>query len=196
MANFELVAGNAVERRIAGIVAPAVEHMGFELVRVRLMGGGTTRLQVMADRPGGGIDVSDCARISNTLSALLDVEDPVAGEYTLEVSSPGIDRPLTRLRDFDTWAGYGARIETTELIDGQRRFKGILRGVDGNEILFEIPQGTIGLDFKLVARARLRQGDDGMQRVLKAGEPTRMHPADGTDRYRDGGNAGYRKKVK
>lgn len=196
MANFELVAGNAAERHIAGIVAPAVEHMGFELVRVRLMGGSTTRLQVMADRPGGGIDVSDCARISNILSALLDVEDPVAGEYTLEVSSPGIDRPLTRLRDFDTWAGYGARIETTELIDGQRRFKGILRGVDGNEILFEIPQGTIGLDFKLVARARLRQGDDSIRRVLKTGKSDPRASCGRADRYRDGENAGDRKKVK
>ena len=196
MADFELVAINAAERRIAEIVAPAVEHMGFELVRIRLMSGGTTRLQVMADRPNGGIDVNDCVRISNALSTLLDVEDPVVGEYTLEVSSPGIDRPLTRLRDFDTWAGYDAKIETTELIDGQRRFRGVLRGVQGNEILFEIRQGTIGLDFNLVARASLRQGDDSIRKALKPGETGLRASRGRSGEIQDGGNADDRKKEK
>jgi ribosome maturation factor RimP len=82
----------------------------------------------MADRPDGGIEVDDCAEISTAVSAVLDVEDPIEDAYTLEVSSPGIDRPLTRLKDFDTWEGYEAKLETTELIDGRRRFKGLLAG--------------------------------------------------------------------
>ena len=186
MANFELVAGNAVERRIARIVAPAVEHMGFELVRVRLMSGGATRLQVMADRPTGGIDVDDCAAISNALSALLDVEDPIEGDYTLEVSSPGIDRPLTRMKDFETWAGHGAMIETVEAIDGQRRFKGTLRGVEDDEILFEIPEGTIGVGFKMVARARLRMSNEDIQGASRSrkAKPGQVAASDAEHRNR------------
>ena len=97
----DLIAKAAIDRRLAGIVAPVIEGMGFELVRLRLMGGRRALLQIMAERPEGGIEVEDCARISRAVSALLDVEDPISGEYTLEVSSPGIDRPLTRLKDFE-----------------------------------------------------------------------------------------------
>ena len=90
---------------MADIITPVIEDMGFELVRVRLMGGETKTLQIMADKPDGGIEVDDCARISTAVSATLDVEDPIEDAYTLEVSSPGIDRPLTRLKDFDAWEG-------------------------------------------------------------------------------------------
>ncbi|MFN7595981.1 MAG: ribosome maturation factor RimP, partial [Cereibacter sp.] len=120
----DLVAKTAIDRRLAGIVQPVIEGLGFELVRIRLMGGRTPTLQIMADRPEGGIVVDDCARISTAVSAVLDVEDPIEENYVLEVSSPGIDRPLTRLKDFDVWADYEARVETGELIDGRRRFKG------------------------------------------------------------------------
>ena len=116
----DLIAKAAIDRRLAGIVAPVVEGMGFELVRLRLMGGRRALLQIMAERPDGGIEVDDCARISRAVSAVLDVEDPISGEYVLEVSSPGIDRPLTRLKDFETWAGYEAKLETDEPIDGRR----------------------------------------------------------------------------
>ena len=122
----DLIAKTAIDRRLAEIVSPVIEGMGFELVRIRLMGGRTPTLQIMADRPDGGIEVDDCARISTAVSAVLDVEDPIEENYVLEVSSPGIDRPLTRLKDFDAWADYEARIETNELIDGRRRFKGLL----------------------------------------------------------------------
>jgi ribosome maturation factor RimP len=108
----DLVAKAAIDRRIASIVRPVVEGMGFELVRVRLMGGQKKTLQIMAERPTGGIEVAECAKISTAVSAALDVEDPLADAYTLEVSSPGIDRPLTRLKDFDAWEGYEARVET------------------------------------------------------------------------------------
>jgi ribosome maturation factor RimP len=153
------IAKTAIDRRLATIVTPAIEGLGFELVRIRLMSGKSKTLQIMADRPEGGIDVEDCARISTALSAVLDVEDPIEDNYTLEVSSPGIDRPLTRLKDFDVWAGWEARLETTELIDGRRRFKGVLAGVEGDEVLVSIEdQGapvTIGLRFDWLSDAKL-----------------------------------------
>ena len=151
----DLIAKAAIDRRLAAIVTPTIEGLGFELVRLRLMGGRRAVLQIMAERPEGGIEVDDCARISRAVSAVLDVEDPIAGEYVLEVSSPGIDRPLTRLKDFETWAGYEAKLETDELIDGRRRFKGVLQGVEDGEVLIEIPEGTIGLAFDMLADAKL-----------------------------------------
>ena len=118
----DLIAKAAIERRMAEIITPVIEDLGYELVRVRLMSGKTHTLQIMAERPEGGIEVDDCGKISTAVSAVLDVEDPITDAYTLEVSSPGIDRPLTRLKDFDVWEGFEARLETTELIDGRRRF--------------------------------------------------------------------------
>jgi len=109
----------------------------------------------MAERPEGGIEIEDCAKISRAVSAVLDVEDPIAGEYVLEVSSPGIDRPLTRLKDFERAAGHEAKVETVEAIDGRRRFKGVLEGVEDDEVLLAIPEGTIGLAFELIGDAKL-----------------------------------------
>jgi ribosome maturation factor RimP len=151
----DLVAKAAIDRRLAGIVAPTVEGLGFELVRVRLMGGRRPLLQIMAERPEGGIEVEDCAKISRAVSAVLDVEDPIASEYTLEVSSPGIDRPLTRLKEFERWEGYEAKLETSEPIDGRRRFRGVLEGVQDGEVLLAIPEATIGLEFGMISDAKL-----------------------------------------
>lgn len=163
----ELIAKAAMDRRLADIVGPVIEGMGFELVRLRLMGGQTKTLQIMAERPDGGIEVDDCAEISTAVSAVLDVEDPIDENYTLEVSSPGIDRPLTRLKDFDTWSGYEAKIETTELIDGRRRFKGILAGTDGEDVLIEIEEGTIGLNFDWLSDAKLVMTDELIREMLR-----------------------------
>ncbi len=163
----ELVAKAAIDRRIAEIIQPVIEGMGFELVRVRLMGGEYKTLQIMVQRPDGGIDVDECAQISTAVSAVLDVEDPIADNYTLEVSSPGIDRPLTRLKDFDDWQGYEAKIETTEMIDGQRRFKGELAGVEGDEVLINIPQGTVGLKFDWLSDAKLVLTDELIKEMLR-----------------------------
>ncbi len=147
----DLIAKAALDRRIAEIVGPVIEDLGFELVRVRLMTGKESTLQIMAQKPDGTIEVDDCGEISTAVSAVLDVEDPIVEAYTLEVSSPGIDRPLTRLKDFDQWAGYVAKIETTELIDGRRRFKGTLAGTEGDEVLITLDDQaeeiTIGLKF-------------------------------------------------
>lgn len=164
----ELIAKTSMDVRLADIVTPVIEDMGFELVRLRLMSGKTPILQIMAEKPQGGIEVDDCAQISTAVSAILDVEDPIVEEYTLEVSSPGIDRPLTRLKDFDAWNGYVAKIETTEMIDGQRRFKGTLAGTEGDEVLLEIEQGTIGLKFEWLADAKLVLTDELIRDVLRA----------------------------
>jgi ribosome maturation factor RimP len=163
----DLIAKTAIDRRLADIVSPVIEGMGFELVRIRLMGGKTRILQIMADKPDGGIDVDDCGQISTAVSLVLDVEDPVEDNYVLEVSSPGIDRPLTRLKDFDIWAGWEARIETTELIDGRRRFKGTLAGIEDDEVLVNVEEGTIGLKFEWLSDAKLLLTDELIAEMLR-----------------------------
>ncbi|AOZ68173.1 ribosome maturation factor RimP [Rhodobacter xanthinilyticus] len=167
----DLIAKTAIDRRLAEIVGPTIEGLGFELVRIRLQGGRHPLLQIMADRPEGGIDVDDCAAISTAVSAVLDVEDPIEDNYTLEVSSPGIDRPLTRLKDFDAWEGYEVKIETTEQIDGRRRFKGLLRGTEGDEVLLEIEDHgetiTIGLNFDWLSDAKLVLTDELIAEMLR-----------------------------
>jgi len=113
----------SLDKHIEAMIAPSVEELGFEIVRVQVTGSQHPRLQIMAERADGtGIDVEDCATISRTVSATLDVEDPFKGEFTLEVSSPGIDRPLTRLKDFQTWAGFDAK---SEMETGRRRVQAL-----------------------------------------------------------------------
>lgn len=163
----ELIARAAMDRRITEIITPTVEDLGFEVVRVRLMTGKESILQIMVQKPDGTIEVDECATVSTAVSALLDVEDPIVDVYTLEVSSPGIDRPLTRLKDFDQWEGFEAKIETEELIDGRRRFKGMLRGTEGDEVLIEIEEGTIGLKFEWLTDAKLVLTDELIRDVLK-----------------------------
>jgi len=163
----DLIAKAAIDRRMAEIITPVLEDMGYELVRVRLMSGKATTLQIMADKPNGGIEVDDCAAISNAVSATLDVEDPILDAYTLEVSSPGIDRPLTRLKDFETYEGYEAKLETAELQGGQRRFKGVLAGIDGEDVLINIEEGTIGLQFDWLSEAKLVLTDDLIKEMLR-----------------------------
>ena len=167
----DLVAKTSIDQRLAAIIRPAIEGMGYELVRLRLMGGNTPTLQIMAEKPDGGIEVDDLAEITTAVGAVLDVEDPITDNYTLEVSSPGIDRPLTRLKDFATWNGSVAKIETEELIDGRKRFKGVLQGTEGDEVLIEIEdQGepvTIGLTFDLLADAKLVLTDELITETLR-----------------------------
>ena len=163
----DLIAKAAIYRRIAEIITTVIEDMGFEVVRVRLMTGKESTLQIMVQRSDGTIEVDQCAQISTAVSALLDVEDPIVDVYTLEVSSPGIDRPLTRLKDFDQWKGFEAKIETEELIDGRRRFKGELAGIYGDEVLIDIDEGTIGLKFAWLSDAKLVLTDDLIRDVLR-----------------------------
>lgn len=163
----DLIAKAAIDRRMAEIITPVIEDMGYELVRVRLMSGKNTILQIMADKPEGGIEVDDCAKISTAVGATLDVEDPIVDEYALEVSSPGIDRPLTRLKDFANFEGYEAKIETTELIDGRRRFKGQLAGTEGEDVLINVEEGTIGLRFDWLSDAKLVLTDELIAEMLR-----------------------------
>ena len=167
----DLIAKTAMDRRLADIVQPVIEGLGFELVRIRLMGGTTRTLQIMADKPEGGIEVDHCGDISTAVSAVLDVEDPIEENFILEVSSPGIDRPLTRLKDFEMWKGWEARIETTELIDGRRRFKGTLGGVEGDEVLIALDEGkepiVIGLQFDWLSDAKLILTDELISEMLR-----------------------------
>jgi len=120
-----------LERRIAEMIGPSLEGMGYELVRVLMQGRQRPVLQVMAERKDGrAMTVEDCADISRQISAVLDVDDPIEGAYSLEVSSPGIDRPLTRPKDYETYAGFEAKLETSEPLDGRKRFRGKLLGLD------------------------------------------------------------------
>ncbi|WP_201455770.1 ribosome maturation factor RimP [Tropicimonas marinistellae] len=166
----DLIAKTNMDQRLAEILSPVIEGMGYELVRIRLMSGKTKTLQIMAEKPDGGIEVDDCAEISTAVSAVMDVEDPIEDNYTLEVSSPGIDRPLTRLKDFETWEGYEAKLETHELIDGRRRFKGELKGVEDGEVLIEIDHEggpvLIGLQFEWLSDAKLVLTDDLIREML------------------------------
>jgi ribosome maturation factor RimP len=143
-------------RRIEEIVAPTIVGMGYELVRVAMSRGGGT-LQIMIEPAGGGpMDVEACATLSRALSAVLDVEDPIASAYTLEVSSPGIDRPLTREKDYARWAGHLARFETTEPIEGRRRFKGTLLGLENGMVRLKLEDGQeTQVPLALVSRAKL-----------------------------------------
>ncbi len=163
----DLIAKAAIDRKLAEIVQPVIEGLGYELVRIRMMGGKTKSLQIMAERPEGGIEVDDCAKISTAVSAILDVEDPFEDPYALEVSSPGIDRPLTRFKDFDMWNGYEAKIETEELVDGRRRFKGVLAGTNDDEVMITIEEGTIGLKFDWLSDAKLVLTDELITEMLR-----------------------------
>jgi len=164
----DIIIGEAAEAaRIRALISPTAEDMGFEIVRVRLLGGENGRiLQIMAERPNGTMNIEGCAELSRALSALLDVEDPIDASYDLEVSSPGIDRPLTRPKDFENYAGFDAKLELQSPIDGRRRFKGKLEGVDGGEVLMRVqlegksePE-VIGLAWHLLAEAKLILTDE------------------------------------
>ena len=152
--------GHVMEERLANIVSPPVEGLGFELVRVKVLGGTRPTIQVMAERPDRTMSVADCARLSRELSAILDVEDPMSGEYFLEVSSPGIDRPLTRLKDFEDFKGFEVKVETKTQIENQRRFRGILKGVKDENIKLETKTGEIELGFEEIEKAKLVLNDE------------------------------------
>lgn len=150
-----------VKDRVAALIEGPLEGLGYELVRVQLSGGDRPVLQIMAERSdGAAMTVEDCADISRSVSALLDAEDPIAGAYTLEVSSPGIDRPLTRPRDFERFAGFEARIETHESVAGRRRFKGRLLGLEDGVVSLAVDADTVRLPIDAIAKARLVLTDE------------------------------------
>jgi ribosome maturation factor RimP len=157
-------------RRIEDIVAPTVAGMGYELVRVAMSRGGT--LQIMIEPADGRpMDVEDCATLSRALSAVLDVEDPIPGSYTLEVSSPGIDRPLTRPKDYVRWSGHVARLETAEPIDGRRRFKGTLLGLSDDLVKLRLDDGKeAAVPLASITKAKLELTDALIEEYRRAQE--------------------------
>ena len=156
-----------MDKQLAELLNPILEDLGFEMVRIRLSSGDPSTLQIMADRLNGQIGVDDLANINTSIGTILDVEDPITENYTLEISSPGIDRPLTRKKDFDSYQGFEAKLETTELIDGRRRFKGILAGISDDEVLINLEEGTVGLKFNWLSDARLVLSDDLIKQMLR-----------------------------
>jgi len=148
-------------RRVEKMIEPALADMGFELVRVQMFGSKRPTLQIMAERADGSpMTVDHCADISHAVSAVLEVEDPIRDAYTLEVSSPGIDRPLVRPRDFERHTGYEAKIETHRLIDGRRRFQGRILGVADGVVRLAAKDGEIELPFNDVQQAKLVMTDE------------------------------------
>ena len=147
--------------RIEKIIEQTVNNLGFDIVRVLLSGDHNPRLQIMAEPlVGRAMNVDDCAAISRAVSALLDVEDPVSSSYTLEVSSPGLDRPLVRLQHFERFAGYEARIETAMAIDGRKRFRGRLGGIEGDNVLLQVDKSEWVFPFPDIQKAKLLVTDE------------------------------------
>lgn len=158
--------------QIATMVEPVLADLGFRLVRVVVSGRNGSTVQIMAERPDGTITVEECAEISRRLSPVLDVHDPIRGPYTLEVSSPGIDRPLVRPSDFEAWAGHEAKIELKEPISGRRRFRGTLEGRQGDEVRIEVDleqlgRQVLGLPIGLIGEARLVLTDELVREALR-----------------------------
>jgi ribosome maturation factor RimP len=162
--------GKAAE--VERLIAPALEAMGYDIVRVQLSGGDRLRLQIMAERSSDGrMNVDDCAEVSRAVAAILDVEDPIDSAYTLEVSSPGIDRPLTRLADFDRFAGFEVRLETALPVHGRRRFRGRLLGTRGADIVMVCEEGELTLPFADMQKAKLVLTDELIAASRQADEP-------------------------
>jgi ribosome maturation factor RimP len=134
MTEKRLITETGVAARVAACVEPSLEGIGLRLVRVRVTGENGCTVQVMAERPDGSMTIDDCELASRTLSPLLDVEDPIGREYHLELSSPGIDRPLVRAEDFSRWAGHEAKLELERPQDGRKRFRGIIEGVEDGAV--------------------------------------------------------------
>ncbi|MDP8916346.1 MAG: ribosome maturation factor RimP [Pseudomonadota bacterium] len=161
-------AKTAEDRRLLELLEPVAEAAGYEIVRLRLTGGATRRLQIMAEDPAtGDFTVDQCATLSRQISQVLDAADPIAGEYVLEVSSPGVDRPLTRLKDFETYAGLQARVELDRLVENRKRFKGELAGIEDENIAINLEgesEETALVPFAWVAEAKLVLNDELMKR--------------------------------
>ncbi|PZU10559.1 MAG: ribosome maturation factor RimP [Sphingobium sp.] len=164
---------------LTALIEPEVKALGFELVRIKLFGSGDDHtLQIMAENPKTKqLVIEDCAAISRRLSDVLDEADPIEEAYRLEVSSPGIDRPLTRLHDYREWAGHEAKVAATELVDGRKSFRGVLNGIDGEDILFtDVKAGDVRIPFTLVHDAKLVLTD----RLISATMPL---SSDGADEF-------------
>jgi ribosome maturation factor RimP len=157
----------AEDLNLLELLDPVAEAAGYAIVRLRLMGGEhARRLQIMAERPDGDMNVEDCARLSRAISEVMDAADPISGEYVLEVSSPGVDRPLTRLADFVIYEGHEARLELDRLAEGRKRFKGVVAGVEGDCVAIDLEgeAETALIPFAWITEAKLVLTDRLMKR--------------------------------
>jgi ribosome maturation factor RimP len=175
------------DRQLLELIDPVAEAAGYNVVRLRLMGGERRRLQVMAERPEDGeMGIDDCTRLSRAISEVLDAADVVNGDYVLEVSSPGIDRPLTRLQDFEAYAGLEAKLELDRMAEGRKRFRGVLAGVDGDNVQIDLEgeEHTALIPFAWITDAKLVMTDELMKRGAEArqrrieDEQQSQHPED------------------
>jgi ribosome maturation factor RimP len=185
--DHRIVVEHGVAARVAAIIEPAIVDLGYRLVRVRVTGQNGCTVQIMAERPDGTMNVEGCEAVSQAVSPALDVDDPIQAAYHLEVSSPGIDRPLVRAGDFERWAGHLAKIDTDTIVAGRKRFRGILRGIDGPNALLarddakSEEERDVAIPMALIADARLVLTDALVTESLrrgKAGLPPEMPTVD------------------
>ena len=179
-----IISETGIEARIAHIVEPVIEGLGYRLVRVKLSAMNGATLQIMAEKPDGSMTVEDCEVLSRDVSPALDVEDPIDRAYHLEISSPGIDRPLVRRSDFERWAGHEAKIELARMLNGRKRFRGHLAGVEDDDVLVEIKRDggepeRVALPLADLAEARLVLTDE----LIRASLTRQKHP--GTETAED-----------
>ena len=161
---------SVLEERIEKLVGPAIAAAGFDLVRIKITGKELLTLQIMAERPDHTMSAEDCAKLSRALSPILEEADPISGAYRLEVSSPGIDRPLVRLKDYHDWQGYEAKLEIDRMIEGRKKFKGVLAGVDGDNVCLDVEgeAETALIPFAFIQSAKLVLTDELIRESLKA----------------------------
>jgi ribosome maturation factor RimP len=171
-----LITENGVAQRVGRIVEPMIRGLGYRLVRVRISGLNGCTVQIMAEKPDGSMGVNDCEAVSRAVAPLLDVEDPISTNYHLEISSPGIDRPLVRISDFKRWIGFDARVEMAVPLDGRKRFRGFIDAVEGEKLVMLLPDvpedadQRVSLDIRDIMEARLVLTDPVIEESLRRGK--------------------------
>jgi ribosome maturation factor RimP len=201
-----VITESGVAARVATIIEPAIEDLGYRLVRVRVTGQNGCTVQIMAERPDGSMHVDDCEAVSQAVSPLLDLDDPIGTAYYLECSSPGIDRPLVRAGDFERWAGHVARVEASSPVNGRKRWRGTLVGVSGADALLDLEdmpavEARVAIPLSAIGEARLVLTDALVAESLKRGKsglPPQMPTPEDTARRAGGksqpGKSGARPK--
>jgi ribosome maturation factor RimP len=184
-----LISETGIAARVATIVEPVIEDLGYRLVRVKVTAQNGCTVQIMAERPDGTMGVDDCEAVSRAISPALDVDDPIGKAYHLEVSSPGIDRPLVRPNDFVRWSGYDAKIEMAVAQAGRKKYRGFIRGVEGDAALVELPDVKDGEDALVrlplddIGEARLVLTDELIRESLRRGTAPSAEGAEETEEY-------------
>ena len=165
---------------LTDLLLPIIETEGYELIHLRLTGAKQQTLQIMAERPDGTMTAEDCARLSRAVSAVLEEADPISGEYVLEVSSPGIDRPLTRLKDYARWEGFVAKIELSQPVEGQKRYRGTLAGVENDDVCIDLDgeEETALIPFSIIAGGKLVMTDELIAESLRRAKHDEKHRAE------------------